>query len=843
MADINLSRKEVFYEERLKEWKENTGIFNSSNDGNDKKIIIAMSRKMPRLLNWIRRIKDFKLNSNYTLVTEHAIPFCLHENPDAEIKIIDDALYFGSTMDNVTQNIAWCTGKEKIEVYPILRANANKKLFYAKFEDSIKEINELDLPYFTTLTVKNILSLGKPMDVEYPILTFKRETRQETGNRDNWTGLLKDCFNGKQVYKIEHEIYDEKIHQYKKNVNYTVLLNDAGNNNRSRYDSDFSKLRIYATKDTIRIVSYAPLSINEADLVESSKLFEKTDFKELWNLVVSKASKVSDSILDFGHVILRDLRRQEYEISRLKSLVIWANYLSSYSMLLMYKESIIKFMHSIGFRSLPEINEEELCYLLGPQLVSEVKEELELLYIRSMGGPIKTQVYDYNLLPQNNIPFDCEEEYYERNHQSWSKCKFVSQALSAMFTNQHFCIGMSDSKSDIDRYRKLHFGVSYASIYSDLMSYFRYDEKLLPDIHHWIDRKIDEGCIAPKYERVALGDRYVWRRMFRAGENEDSYIKIIRIGYFIFNELASFFRTDKLYRKIVEELFSIIFNDPLHLINLDYKLGEFECEWNRNLLTWRTMLMDSISGIAFPLCEELFVNQGFLVSKIVDNVEYLYMPSTKLSSMLQGATSMSLEQEKWVKAYLKVYLSFYRSVYNTPINNFFIEKFTFETAPIYTLADLVKTYIMNYSGGGVSQTQAEIERELISCFRKYNILQLGVDLDSRIIDESPESSRLFSKLGRICNDSLKKQKKLFDLSATVLFYWELFKAIFVLNDVSHAQYTLNVLEYGLHKNMPNSVKQLCQRDDLGVNDTQLRRIVKSNLVSLYNVVLNDKNHS
>ena len=230
------------------------------------------------------------------------------------------------------------------------------------------------------------------MDVEYPILTFKRETRQETGNRDNWTGLLKDCFNGKQVYKIEHEIYDEKIHQYKKNVNYTVLLNDAGNNNRSRYDSDFSKLRIYATKDTIRIVSYAPLSINEADLVESSKLFEKTDFKELWNLVVSKASKVSDSILDFGHVILRDLRRQEYEISRLKSLVIWANYLSSYSMLLMYKESIIKFMHSIGFQSLPEINEEELCYLLGPQLVSEVKEELELLYIRSVGGSIKTQV-------------------------------------------------------------------------------------------------------------------------------------------------------------------------------------------------------------------------------------------------------------------------------------------------------------------------------------------------------------------------------------------------------------------------------------------------------------------
>lgn len=843
MADINLFRKEKFYEERLNEWKENTGIFNSSNDGNDKKIIIAMSRKMPRLLNWIRRIKKININSNYTLVTEHAIPFCLHENPDAEIKIIDDALYFGSTIDNVTQNIAWCTGKEKIEVYPILRANANKKLFYAKFEDSFKEINELDLPYFTTLTVKNILSLGKPMDVEYPILTFKREVSQEMGSSDNWTGLLKDCFNGKQVYKIEHEIFDEKIHQYRKNVNYTVLLNDAGNNNRSRYDSDFIKLRIYVTKDTIRIVSYAPLSINEEDLVESSKLFENTDFKSLWNLVVSKASKVSDSILDFGHVALRDLRSQEYEISRLKSLVIWANYLSSYSMLLMYKESIIKFTRSIGFQPFPEIKEEELCYLLGPQLVSEVKEELGLLYLSSNGGPIKNQAYDYNLLPQNNIPFDFEEEYYERNRQSWSRCKFVSQALSAMFTNQHFCIGMSSSKSDIDRYRKLHFGVSYASIYSDLMSYFRYDEKLLTDIHHWIDQKIDEGCISPKYERVALGDRYVWRRMFRAGENEDSYIKIIRIGYFIFNELASFFKTDKLHRKVVEELFSIIFNDPLHLINIDYKLGRFECEWNSNLLTWRTMLMDSISDIAFPLCEELFVNQGFLVSKIVDNVEYLYMPSTKLSSMLQGATSMSLEQEKWVKAYLKVYLSYYHSVYNTPINNFFIEKFTFDTAPIYTLVNLVKTYIMSYSGGDLSQTEIDIERELISCFRKYTILPLVDDMDDRKIDESPEISMLFDNLNSLCNDSLKDQKELFDLSATVLFYWELFKAIFVVNDASHAQYTLNVLEYGLHKKMPDSVKQLCQRDDLGKNDTQLRRIVKYNLASLYNTILNDKNHS
>ena len=52
---------------------------------------------------------------------------------------------------------------------------------------------------------------------------------------------------------------------------------------------------------------------------------------------------------------------------------------------------------------------------------------------------------------------------------------------------------------------------------------------LIIEIHKWIDEKVDLGIVIPKYEQSSdpQGRNY-WKRYFRAGENEDTFIKLAR---------------------------------------------------------------------------------------------------------------------------------------------------------------------------------------------------------------------------------------------------------------------------------------------------------------------------
>ena len=73
----------------------NSSIFSSDSD-----IVIALSRKGPRLLEYLRKNMGLK---DLNVMTEHALPF-LFENiwsksdKSYRIFIVDDAIYFGSTI-------------------------------------------------------------------------------------------------------------------------------------------------------------------------------------------------------------------------------------------------------------------------------------------------------------------------------------------------------------------------------------------------------------------------------------------------------------------------------------------------------------------------------------------------------------------------------------------------------------------------------------------------------------------------------------------------------------------------------------------------------------------------
>lgn len=111
----------------------------------------------------------------------------------------------------------------------------------------------------------------------------------------------------------------------------------------------------------------------------------------------------------------------------------------------------------------------------------------------------------------------------------------VREALSLIFTNLHYNIGLFNKREEgenpsmIERFK---FGESYESLLEKLRPKFFFPKKgeLELRIYKWIDEKIDMGIVVPKYEpSVDEYGRTYWRRYFRAGENEDTYIKLARV--------------------------------------------------------------------------------------------------------------------------------------------------------------------------------------------------------------------------------------------------------------------------------------------------------------------------
>ena len=70
-------------------------------------IVIALSRKGPRMLEYLRIYNSLK---EFSFTTEHALPFIFEQisnNRDKKYRIfiVDDAIYFGSTIQNLYNEI------------------------------------------------------------------------------------------------------------------------------------------------------------------------------------------------------------------------------------------------------------------------------------------------------------------------------------------------------------------------------------------------------------------------------------------------------------------------------------------------------------------------------------------------------------------------------------------------------------------------------------------------------------------------------------------------------------------------------------------------------------------
>lgn len=752
-------------------------------------IVIVMSRKMVRLLDWILST-DGSIEIPYPIITEHAIPFYFPKYRDKQIVVLDDSMFYGATLHNVRQVLQWCNGTEaNIKFFPIVARNrmAAEELGI-KFTDTY-HIPEEEVPLNTYINATCMLSLNSPMEVEYPILSFEREE----DNLEDITDVelvLKKHFRNSEVYTVTHQLYIKKNNY---NLpNYTVLLKPSGDS----YSYDFAKFRIYIDSKTLKIVPIAPIVLSN-DVLNSDVLsiFKESGFQELWDGVKKRLCIIQDVSLDISE-IEKDEIAKEYELRKNKSLAVWANYLASYSKLLEYRKELNSFLEEIEYIPLPSFEKKDISILIGHSEIdgNSITEMLSDLYewgINSIHKPRNNSYKWDNYIP---LPPEYETIYQKRNAAVWSRCKSITQALSYMISNQHYYVNKAFNELSPKRIEKSRFGVTFPYLLTELCNYGeeRDKSKQLLHIHHWIDKKIDEGTVVPKFEQRYQKDTdtYYWRRYFKSGENEDSLLQIVRVCSYIYCRIRKFQQADYVKRRVFEELAITLFCNFDGKFNWGYSLSDsFTCRWNKETSEWRLLYYDEILKQSYLLIDELLCAQSYFQLEKVGGYECVFLNENGMTDFLGKAVSLDGEACKRLDDYVLIYLG-HTDSFTTCFNLFrtFNEDDSTQSLKEFSLS------IRNFFKSLLITEKIEDKMESVNQYTKsldtiyYQTFVPEVPLSS--IPDNLNNLDLFFSLSNKSNKSRPNNQKLND----ILFKWELFLAIYIDNDMEQALLILSFLE-------------------------------------------------
>lgn len=462
--------------------------------------IVALSRKGPRLLECLFGDRL----SQYHVVTEYALPFLFkqlaeHQEKQYKIMIVDDAIYFGSTLGGVYHEILAYKEMYKID----LQISA----YTAIKSENAPTISGLNIICDYTVSsgyshffAKNVMAvirgLHTSMEVDFPRICYSMANKVDI---DKLYDLLQTYYP-QRVYKVIN----------KENASINILLSPI-------QGSFFNKIRLFVDGSNIHVITMTPRVILDGeDILEQLFVYAKEPLPVFWNRLIK------------GNLEGYNKFRSDVCRSVKKVLVALADYIYSFNSFLGERgviEDLLVAQYGVIKSS---IRLEDVGYLLGNNHLCESFCEILNNYLHTR----ISNLLEYRI---NLIKFS-EKEIYEslnfpekeeretlslHNMHMIRNSKSLTQALSAIFFNQTLLIERWSRKKELCNYDRLHFGYTFQSISKLLKQYARYEQSFedLIRMHAWIDKRIDHGCIVPQY--IIDGSMGVWTRVFRPGENED----------------------------------------------------------------------------------------------------------------------------------------------------------------------------------------------------------------------------------------------------------------------------------------------------------------------------------
>ena len=495
------------YQQILKEFNSNLQRFISLILSRNKvPIIVTMSRKMARVMDWLQETRYISIPKKSVVISEYALCYCLDEliykhNGNVEVLIIDDLINTGKSIQEVATCVISYT-KKKPKVLTLLNRNGNNEYDCCELLNHNKIDSNPFVDYCIGRNVENIMSIGMPLDMEFPIIEI--EMSKGWYMNHDIESILKDSFPLCTVYGVTHGFEYKDSHRTV--TNYSVLFDK--NKNNTYVSSDFSKIRFFVGEERLTIEIYSPRTIEDKSNVRE-KFSQDSLLQGLWNMIENNENMdVSNRSNTFNH-------------NKSLSEVVLLNYLYSFVFLTYNVNNISNVLKAIGIDEQCKVDARNLSLLLSPEKAEKIAIELNsLLYSEN-----KLNLDYDNLifsLEDNEVSVDYKQIYEDNNTLRLHRSITVEEGISAVFHNQAKLLLKGKYAYE-----------SFASIINKLSLHIK-SEDMLEETHKCIDFMIDDASVTPAYVEKRKGGHLYWKRMFSSGDNTLLIDKLSCIIKYIF---------------------------------------------------------------------------------------------------------------------------------------------------------------------------------------------------------------------------------------------------------------------------------------------------------------------
>lgn len=494
-------------------------------------IVIALSRKGPRLLEFLAKHKDLVIPN---VISEHALPFLfsriIKNSESYHLYIFDDAIYYGSTISNLI---------DEINAY-ISAYNLHERVDIAGIYVAIKEPSSVELPndinvypveacssgyghYFVKRVMKDLRSLGRSLEIEFPAI--RHHVSKELKLEDLYQSF-KNTFGENNVCLINST---EGI------PSLSVVWSKPD-------ETTFRKMRLYIDDNDLVIVPIAPeLFYNDMSRLSYVSFGRNDLISSLWRRIVDELTEVYEGDANSNVILRRNICRTG---------VVLLNYFSSIDTYIYESPRVRSCVESLGVSlSEPNLDPDNLKYLLYDNYVSDVvsiwNKMLTLDDYITMPIQVNLSKSDEIVYESTSLSSAEVEPLVKVNILSVMGSRSFEEALSVMSFNQTIMIERFSRYIRANKHERLRFGYSFAGLWNFIRNNANKvssDDITLSRLHKWVDCQIDNGSLVPQY--IVDKNSSMWTRVFRPGENED--VMLSHIGRFVA------FVIDKMHRPDID---------------------------------------------------------------------------------------------------------------------------------------------------------------------------------------------------------------------------------------------------------------------------------------------------
>lgn len=481
--------------------------------------LVAISRKMPRIFEWIRNIwipsitdpelkekreQQLKTIEEIGLVCEHALPFILSsDSPENEdIIVIDDIIIRGHSMEEVTEDIYAYTNKRPyistIYISELCSYSFSNAIFEHK--DDLTPVKESEIKKVVDCLCNCIKGSSLPMELEFPV--FHLASEYNTLKRALENGNKTDNYRS---YDITHHAKDYISDREVTAGNFSIILEHEL---KWTLNHDYPKIRLFEKPDHSACLEVSSPRVIPVSDTESHELFKESHYHELWGIILDAINHPAHQNADKTQSSHRVKERHAM------TLAVWANYLFSFSvgMNACKKTSLLK-----KFPAEPFVEEKDITLLLGSRHAKTIVEKLNEIGKGRVTEPwLVEQYFDTDMYISEP---DVQEKYEEARYYSSLNFKNIESALEHLFrVHQNPEMLHMPATYEVDT-RLPHLGKTISSL-EDILDYsFNDDEqKFVTDLNRALDMGVDEGRISPFYCKVESSTGALcWRRFYRGG--------------------------------------------------------------------------------------------------------------------------------------------------------------------------------------------------------------------------------------------------------------------------------------------------------------------------------------